>query len=294
MKEAKIIAIGDNVVDKYLSRGKMYPGGQCLNTCVYSMMNGGKSAYLGKFGDDVVAEYNCMILDKLGIDYSHSRHFHGENGAAMVTLKDGDRVFLGSNRGGVSREYPFDFTAEDMEYICGFRIIYTNTNSYIYEDLPAIAKNGVPIAFDFSAMWDDELLARVCPHLQIALLSCAHLSDKEREEEMYKVASYGVKLVVGTVGEAGSYALYDGEIVYGRAYAAKTVLDTMGAGDSYFATLLTTLLQDEEELFEGGHDRMMARLMVAMSRGAEFAARVCGMEGAFGYGTPIKKGELHE
>ena len=47
MSEAKIIAIGDNVVDKYLSRGKMYPGGQCVNTCVYSIMNGGKPAYLG-------------------------------------------------------------------------------------------------------------------------------------------------------------------------------------------------------------------------------------------------------
>lgn len=45
MSEAKIIAIGDNVVDKYLSRGKMYPGGQCVNTCVYSIMNGGKPAY---------------------------------------------------------------------------------------------------------------------------------------------------------------------------------------------------------------------------------------------------------
>ena len=58
MSEAKIIAIGDNVVDKYLSRGKMYPGGQCVNTCVYSIMNGGKPAYLGKFGDDGVAEYS--------------------------------------------------------------------------------------------------------------------------------------------------------------------------------------------------------------------------------------------
>lgn len=82
MSEAKIIAIGDNVVDKYLSRGKMYPGGQCVNTCVYSIMNGGKPAYLGKFGDDGVAEYNCKILTQLGVDFSHSRHFHGENGAA--------------------------------------------------------------------------------------------------------------------------------------------------------------------------------------------------------------------
>ena len=32
MSAVKIIAIGDNVCDKYLSRGKMYPGGQCVNT----------------------------------------------------------------------------------------------------------------------------------------------------------------------------------------------------------------------------------------------------------------------
>ena len=32
MEQCKIIAVGDNVCDKYLSRGKMYPGGQCVNT----------------------------------------------------------------------------------------------------------------------------------------------------------------------------------------------------------------------------------------------------------------------
>jgi fructoselysine 6-kinase len=48
MKDFRIIAIGDNVCDKYLSRGKMYPGGQCVNTCAFSGMNGAKTAYLGK------------------------------------------------------------------------------------------------------------------------------------------------------------------------------------------------------------------------------------------------------
>ena len=52
MEQCKIIAVGDNVCDKYLSRGKMYPGGQCVNTCVYAKMNNTKSAYLGKYGDD--------------------------------------------------------------------------------------------------------------------------------------------------------------------------------------------------------------------------------------------------
>lgn len=42
--------------------------------------------------------YNQKILHELGIDISHCRHFEGENGFAMVTLKGNDRVFLGSNK----------------------------------------------------------------------------------------------------------------------------------------------------------------------------------------------------
>ena len=129
MSAVKIIAIGDNVCDKYLSRGKMYPGGQCVNTCAYAAANGVPSAYLGKFGSDEVAAYNQKILHELGIDISRCRHFEGENGFAMVTLKGNDRVFLGSNKGGVAKEHSFDFTQEDLEYIKGFNLIYTNHNS---------------------------------------------------------------------------------------------------------------------------------------------------------------------
>ena len=54
MRQPRIIAIGDAVCDKYLSRGKMYPGGQCVNTCAYAHMNNAESAFLGKFGNDEV------------------------------------------------------------------------------------------------------------------------------------------------------------------------------------------------------------------------------------------------
>ena len=90
---------------------------------------------------------------------------------------------------------------------------------------------------------------------------------------MKKAASYGVTLVVGTVGEDGSYALYDGEIVYAPAYKAETVLDTMGAGDSYFSTLLTTLLQENGALFAGDHDHMIAQLKHAWTVGQSLQQR---------------------
>lgn len=289
MKNGKIIAIGDNVCDKYLSRGKMYPGGQCVNTCAYARLNGTQAAYLGKFGDDAVASYNQMTLDVLGIDHSHCRVFEGENGFALVTLKGNDRVFLGSNKGGIAKEKPFAFTQEDLDYIKGFQVIYTNLNSYIEDDLPLLITTGVPIAYDFSVRWTDEYLERVCPYIQIALMSCAHLTSEKREEEMRKVAALGVPVVLGTIGEDGSYVLYNGEFTYANAVHADDVIDTMGAGDSYFAAFLCHLISESATgtLLEGNAEENRQLLKQAMDKGAAFAAKVCTMEGAFGFGTVI-------
>lgn len=290
MGKVKILAIGDNVCDKYLSRGKMYPGGQCVNTCVYAGMNGAEAAYLGKFGSDDVAEYIQKTLTKLAIDYSHSRHFQGENGFALVTLKNGcDRVFLGSNKGGISQTNPFDFTEQDFQYMKKYNLIYTNIHAYLEDDLQAVQAAGVPIAFDFSTKWTDKYLERVCPYIQIAIMSCEHLSDEKRQEEMKKAASYGVPIVVGTIGEKGSYTLYKDKFYFADAVRADSVIDTMGAGDSYFAAFLCSMLEDAEngDMEAQSEDAMAQRLQKAMSRGAAFAAKICGVEGAFGYGTPI-------
>ena len=267
----------------------MYPGGQCVNTCAYARMNQTEAAYLGKFGSDEVAAYNQEILARLGIDASRCRRFPGENGFALVTLRGNDRVFLGSNKGGVAKEHPFSFTPEDLDYIRGFSLIYTNLNSYIEEDLPLLKETGVPIAYDFSLRWNDEYLAKVAPYVTVAILSCAHLTPEEREREMKKAQSHGIAIVLGTIGEEGSWVLYGDRFYYAPAVHAEDVIDTMGAGDSYFAAFLCSLLRDSATgaLIEGDEAEMAARLQRAMNRGAAFAAQVCAMEGAFGYGTPI-------
>lgn len=289
MIDPKIIAIGDNVCDKYLSRGKMYPGGQCVNTCAYAAANGVRTAYLGKFGSDEVAAYNQHVLNELGVDTSHCRHFEGENGFALVTLQGSDRVFLGSNKGGIAKEHGFDFTPDDLEYIKDFHLIYTNLNSYIEDDLPFLHSSGIPIAYDFSTRWTDAYLEKVCPYISIAILSCAHLCAEERIREMQKVNDHGVPIVLGTVGEAGSYVLYNGKIIYTAAVHADDVIDSMGAGDSYFSAFLCSLLHSSESgaLLEGTEEENLTRLSNAMELGASFAAKICAKEGAFGYGTPI-------
>ena len=244
---------------------------------------------MGKFGTDEVADCCQRTLDKLEIDRSRCRQYPGENGFALVTMKGTDRVFLGSNKGGIAKDHPFAFTERDLEYIRGFQVIYTNLNSYIEDELPALQATGVPVAYDFSVRWTDEYLAKICPHIQIALLSCAHLTAEKREEEMRKAAAYGVPIVLGTIGEDGSYALVGGKFYYASAVHADDVIDTMGAGDSYFAAFLCSLLKASRSggLLEGSGEEQAEALQRAMRDGAAFAAKACAMEGAFGFGTPI-------
>lgn len=290
MENCKIISIGDNVCDKYLSRGKMYPGGQCINTCAYAKLNGTDAAYLGKFGTDAVASCVKRTLEKLDIDYSHSRTYEGENGFALVTLKGSDRVFLGSNKGGIAKEHAFTFNDSDIDYIKRFNLIYTNLNSYIEGNLAQLKATGVPIAYDFSTRWTDGYLAEVAPYVTVAIMSCAHLTQEKREEEMRKARSFGIPVVLGTIGEDGSYVLYQDEFFYAPAVHADDVIDTMGAGDSYFAAFLCSLLRSSKEgkIVAGSEESMRNRLRSAMHQGAAFSAGVCAMEGAFGYGVPIE------
>lgn len=275
--EKKIICIGDNVWDKYLSRGKMYPGGQCVNTCVYAGMNGVPAAYLGQFGDDMPAKLMQELLAEKGIDYSRSRQYAGEGGFALVTLQDGDRVFLGSNKGGVARLHPYAFTDEDFAYIKGFPLLYTNINCHIEADLPALSALGVPAVFDFSDRWTQEYLQKVCPYVKAACLSCAHLPQGEMESVMRDAAGFGVPLVLGTRGEEGSWTLCRGKLLHCPAAPAEKLADTMGAGDAYLAALLCGLLEDPSP----------AALPEAMEKAAQFAAKICGLEGAFGCGVPM-------
>jgi len=61
------------------------------------------------------------------------------------------------------------------------------------------------------------------------------------EQNMYFMSEYtGCKRVCVTKGRHGAALLYDGEMYYNSGYHVK-VVDTVGAGDSFLATLLTYL-----------------------------------------------------
>ena len=284
-----VLGLGDNVCDVYLHEGVMYPGGQALNFAVYAHQLGAGSQFMGVFGQDAVAEHVRRVLKEKGIGTSHCRSYPGENGFARVTLRDGDRVFMGSNRGGVIRQHPIFLDAADLAYVSGFQLIHTTNNGFTDGLLPQLRTTPSLISYDFSYRWEEEdRLRRVCPYVDFAFLSCSGLDDGQTEQLCRRLHSLGCGTVTATRGSLGALT-YDGIRFYSQPPALVEAMDTMGAGDSFASAMLVSVLQALEKM-PGLWSSEMVRASIlpgALKRAAEFAAGTCLVHGAFGCGTPV-------
>ena len=85
----RVIGLGDNVVDMYMHRNVMYPGGNAMNFAVYANLMGVESAYLGVFGSDDAAAHVHDTAQTLGLDMSHCRYEDGRMDIHRWTLRKG-------------------------------------------------------------------------------------------------------------------------------------------------------------------------------------------------------------
>lgn len=279
MYDVSALGFGDNVVDKYEHIKTMYPGGNCVNFAVYAKMFGAKrSAYMGYFGNDAEAEHVMYALDDIGIETVKCKQLEGENGCARATLVDGDRVFLGSNEGGIRGKTPYVLDRFDLEYIRQFDFVHSGNYCFMEKELPKIHEASVPISFDFSDDSEDSYYAEVAPTVDYAFCSFDG-TDEEAREHLKKIVSYGPKLAVASRGADGCI-LYDGQEYYvQKAVPIKEVVDTMGAGDSLITSFMVAYTDHLKKGITGE-----TAIRESLAAAAEFASKVCGMNGAFGYG----------
>ena len=285
--QVRLLGIGDNVSDQYVHQNMMYPGGQALNVAAFACMQGAQAGFLGAFGNDAPAEHIQTVLNALSVDTSRCRHYPGENGAARVTLDAGDRVFLGSNKGGVLRLHPLSLNEEDLKYIRTYHAVHTSNNSYLDGELQKIKDSGVLLSYDFSLQWKDEVrLMNVASVVDIAFLSCSELEDIQAKELLKRISAMGCSLVVGTRGARGAL-LFDGKQFIEQPSQYVDPLDTMGAGDAFASALLVHLIPALQS--EGGIPSPSSTQAAAQAA-AEFSARACLVSGAFGHGRTIPEG----
>ena len=130
----------------------------------------------------------------------------------------------------------------------------------------------------FTSEAEDSYYAEVAPTVDYAFCSFDG-TDEEAREHLKKIVSYGPKLAVASRGADGCI-LYDGQEYYvQKAVPIKEVVDTMGAGDSLITSFMVAYTDHLKKGITGE-----TAIRESLAAAAEFASKVCGMNGAFGYG----------
>ena len=279
----KVLGFGDNVVDKYEHLKIMYPGGNAVNFAVYAKRFGAeRSAYMGIFGSDREAEHVIGSLEAEQIELIKCVQVIGENGCSKNTVIDGDRVFLESTEGGVRGDMRYALNRFDLEYIRQFDVVHTGNYCYTESQLKVMKEAGIKISFDFSDDSSKEYYEKYARYITYAF--CSFDGDDEAAKEHLKfIHSLGPELVSLTRGSKGCI-MYDGEQFYTQpATLIDNVVDTMGAGDSFLTSFMDCYLDQ----LKRGTDRQEA-IRTSLKEASKFAAHVCTLNGAFGYGKPYE------
>lgn len=264
----KLLGVGDNVVDRYPKLGLLYPGGNAVNVAVFAARLGASAAYTGQIGDDDAGDHLLRSLIAENVDVSATWRVHGPNAYADIELVGEDRVFLGSNRSGATYEPDL----EQLQISRHYDVVHAGYAGTILPLVPELAAL-TRVSFDFGSRYDLETTLEYAPRLFLATYSAGHLSDGEARQLAVAAAEAGAQYALATRGEHGAFLATPTGLIF-QAADRIAVMDTLGAGDAYIATVLVGLLSGRDP-----------RRVLASAAG--HAAQVCLGHGAFGHPAPF-------
>ncbi|MFF0394103.1 carbohydrate kinase [Kitasatospora sp. NPDC004615] len=312
MAGRSITVVGECVADAFVERGaarpgelalRVLPGGGPANTAVALARLGTPTRFLGRISTDPFGELFRAHLAGSGVDLSGTVRATEPSTLALAAL-DGD----GHADYSFHAEGTADWQWTERELAAaradGAVCVHTGSLALVrepggprIEDLLAEVRDGATVSIDPNVrplLVDPanyrRRMARWCSLADILRLSAddlAHLlpgTTPEQACDHWHEA--GARLVVITLAENGALASLDGRRIRVPA-PPTTVVDTVGAGDSFTAGLLHSLA---EQGFLGG--RLDALTLDGLERACEFAARVAARTVAVAGANPPWAGEL--
>ncbi|PKA54641.1 Fructokinase-2 [Apostasia shenzhenica] len=245
------------------------PGGAPANVAVAITKLGGRSAFVGKFGDD---EFGHMLVDILkqnkvevdGVLFDQ----HARTALAFVTLRsNGEREFMFYRN--PSADMLLTEKELNMDLIRRANIFHYGSISLISEPcrsahfaaMRAAKAAGILLSYDPNVrlpLWPSEEAAREgiksiwkeADFIKVSDDEVAFLTQGDPEDEKNVLSLWydGLKLLIVTDGEKGCRYFtkcFKGQV---NGYLVKTV-DTTGAGDAFVGALLVSIAKDRS-IFE--------------------------------------------
>lgn len=238
------------------------PGGAPLNVAAVFAKYKGKSAFMGKVGDDIFGHFLKEYAEKLKIDCKGLVFDKARNTTlAFVALDEkGERdfAFYRKNQADISLEE----CELNLDLIRNCKIFHFGSLSMISEPSKTatlkaleLAKNsGAIISYDpnyRSTLWDKE---SAVPVMKSVLSKVDMLKVSEQEAYMLsekntvaaaaaELLSSGTKFIAVTMGEKGAYFATDDYLEFAPAFEVNTI-DTTGAGDVFWGSFLFEFLKN--------------------------------------------------
>lgn len=217
-----------------------------------------EASIISAVSDDEYGKEAVKMFRERNIDCSHLEVIpEGMTPRVPLHLVDNDRVH-GTPVRGIMKDY--EFSKETLEYICRHDMMHSDFTGRLNHRLGDIRKSGTKVFFDLGNNLKHPDLEEVIQNIDCGLVSFGN--DFEEGKTFLKYAhSKGVKLMIATFGKLGSIA-YDGSTFYkGEIVPVEHVVNTVGAGDSYFAGFISGIIDGKS-------------IQECMRRGAEQSAKV--------------------
>ena len=238
------------------------PGGAPANVLAAVSRLGGSTAFIGKVGEDMHGRFLQKTLEDLGIDTGNlildSDYF---TTLAFVSLENGERSFSFARKPGADtqlrkEEIRGDLLRESRIFHFGsLSLTDEPARSATLHAVQQAASGGTVISYDpnyRAPLWEDEETAKKQMRSVIPLVDIMKISDEETalltdradpEEAARCLLGQGVDCVVVTLGSEGAL-LCTKDFTVRKPSAAAEVVDTTGAGDSFWGGLLYCLSRD--------------------------------------------------
>lgn len=221
------------------------PGGANCNTIRTISLLGGESGFVGKVGDDDLADFYEQAI-KGSNAHSHLIKTTGMSGSCTVFISpDGERT-MGTYLGPAPTITPDEITDEllgnyDCIYIEGYLIV---NEELVRETMKKAKRLGLTVVLDLAnyniVNAFKELLEDIIPKYVDILF--ANESETEAftgktAEEAVEILEKQVHISLVTLGKRGSLIGCEGMVIHVDAEGGKPV-DTTGAGDNFAAGFL--------------------------------------------------------
>jgi len=272
MRKFDVVAVGELLID-FINNGmtaeknptfEANPGGAPCNVLAMLSKLGKKTAFIGKIGDDSFGKFLKNTVSDAGIDVSNVIMDKFNTTLALVhKLPNGDRDF------SFYRKHCADIMLKkeeiNIEMLKDTKIFHFGSLSLTDEPSNEATKYAVDIAKSNNALisfdpnlrqplWDSledakrEILYGLskCDILKISDNEISFITGiNDYDEAIYALKKKfdNIKIMFLTMGESGSKAYYNDMLVEQKSILQNSVVDTTGAGDTFFGCALSKLLE---------------------------------------------------